>query len=80
MESKCVVAKEGGDKGGMDWEFEISRCKLLHIAWINNKDLLYSTGNYIQYPVVNHNGKEYEKKYVYIMNHFPMYQKLITVN
>ena len=24
-----------------------------------NKVLLYSTGNYIQYPVVNHNGKEY---------------------
>ena len=23
--------------------------------------LLYSTGNYIQYPVMNHNGKGYEK-------------------
>ena len=34
-----MVANEGGDKGGMDWEFEISRCKLLHIAWVN-KDLL----------------------------------------
>ena len=22
------------------------------------------TGNYIQYPVINHNGKEYEKEYV----------------
>ena len=31
---------------------------------INNKVLLYSTGNYIQYPVINHNGKEYEKEYV----------------
>ena len=28
--------------------------------------LLYSTGNYIQYPVINHNGKEYEKESVYI--------------
>ena len=27
--------------------------------------LLYSTGNYIQYPVTNHNGKEYEKEYIY---------------
>ena len=26
---------------------------------INNKDLLYSTGNYTQYPIINHNGKEY---------------------
>ena len=22
---------------------------------------LYNTGNYIQYPMINHNGKEYEK-------------------
>ena len=27
----------------------------------NNKVLLYSTRNYIQYFVINHNGKEYEK-------------------
>ena len=42
-----------------DWEFGISRRKLLYIGWIKNKVLLYSTGNYIQYPVANHNGKEY---------------------
>ena len=29
---------------------------------MNNKVLLYSTGNYIQYPVRNHNGKQYEKE------------------
>ena len=29
---------------------------------MNNKVLLYSTGNYIQYPMINHNGKENEKK------------------
>ena len=34
------------DKGGMDWEFGISRCKLLYIELINNKILLYSTENY----------------------------------
>ena len=50
----------------MDWEFGISRCKLLYIECINNKVLLYSTGIYIQYPVINHNGKEYEKEGVYI--------------
>ena len=57
---------EGG-RGGMEWEVGISRCQLLYIGWINNKVLLYSTGNYIQYPVINHNGKEYEKEwYIYI--------------
>ena len=42
-----------GRAGGrwMDREFGISRCKLLYIEWINNKVLLYSTGNYIQYSV-----------------------------
>ena len=55
----------GGVGGALDWEFGISRCKLLYIEWINNKVLLYSTGNCIQYPVINLNGKEYEK-YIYI--------------
>ena len=52
----------------MEWEFGVSRCKLLYIGWINNEDLLYSTGNNIQYPVINHNGKEYEKEYIYMYN------------
>ena len=47
---------------GMDWEFGVSRCKLLHLEWINNKILLYSTGNYSQSPGINHNGKEYKKE------------------
>ena len=45
----------------MDWEFGIIRCKLLYIGRINNKGLVCSTGKYIQYPLINHNGKEYEK-------------------
>ena len=36
-----------GGGGGMEWEFGISICKLIHAEWINNKVLLYSTGNYI---------------------------------
>ena len=45
---------------------------------INNKVLLYSTGNYIQYPVINHNGKEYEKiTCIYMYNNqFAVHQKL----
>ena len=61
-----MVAKGEGDGRGLDWEFGISRCKVVYIEWINNKVLLYSTGNYIQYPVINHNGKEYEKECIYI--------------
>ena len=54
--------------GETDWEFGISGCKLLYIEWINNKVLLYSTGNHIQYPVISHNGKEYEKDCIYVYN------------
>ena len=52
----------------MEREFGVSRCKLLYIYWINNEVLLYSTGNYIQYPVINHNRKEYKKECVPMYN------------
>ena len=61
-----MVATVGGGEGGKDWEFGISSCKLLYIGWINDTVLLYSTGNYIQYPVINRNGKEYVKECIYI--------------
>ena len=51
----------------MEWEFGVSRCTLSYIGWINSKVLPYSIGNYIQYPVISHNGKEYEENiYIYI--------------
>ena len=86
--NRPVVTKHDRGGSGMDWESGISRCKLLHIEWINNNVLLYSTGNYIQYSVINHNRKDYEKEYIYILyihtcvymyiylNHGAVYQKL----
>ena len=56
----------GGGREGKNWELGIRRGKLLYVEWINKKFLLYSTWNYIQYPVINHNGKEYEKAYRYM--------------
>ena len=61
-----MIAKGEEGVGRVDWEFGVSRCKLLYVEWIK-KVLLYSTGNYIQYPVINNNGKENEKNiYIYI--------------
>ena len=45
--------------GRYELELEISRYKLLNTEKMNNKVLLYNTGNYIEYPVIDHNGKEY---------------------
>ena len=56
-EQTCGCQGVGG-RGGKELEFGISRGILLYIGWINSKVLLYSTGNYIQYTVINHNGKE----------------------
>ena len=55
--------QNGGRREEGGWERDgvggwVSRCKLLYIEWINNKILLYSTENYIQYAMINHNGKE----------------------
>ena len=62
-----MVAKGERVGGGMEWQVGVSRCKLLYIEWVENRVLLYSTENYIQYPMINHNGKEYEKKeYIYV--------------
>ena len=58
--------QRGGGVGGMDWEFGMSRCKRLYRERINNKVLLYSTGNYVQYPVINHDRKGYEKERIYV--------------
>ena len=58
-EIRLLVAKGERAGGRMEWEVGVSRCKLLRVGWINNKIQLYSTKNYIQYPMISHNGKEY---------------------
>ena len=65
-ENRLAVAKGWGGGGEMEWEAAASRCKLLYIERIKNKVPLYSTGNYIQYPMINHNGKEYIKQCIYM--------------
>ena len=52
-ENRLVVAMGEASGGGKDWKCGMSRQKLM------DKALLHSAGNYIQYPVINHHGKEY---------------------
>ena len=59
-----MVAKGEERWGRVNWEFGLSRCKLLYIEWIINKVLLRNTGNYIQNLIIDHNGKAYKKEYI----------------
>ena len=63
IQNTLVLTKRKEDEERKDREFGISRCKLYFIYKMDKQQvLLYSTGNYIQYPVINHNGKECWKR------------------
>ena len=66
QKTNLQLPKEKEGRGGINQEFGISIYTVLYRKQMKNKDLLYSTGNSTQYPVINHNGKEYEKEYIYI--------------
>ena len=57
-----MVAKSEVGAGRMNWEFAVSKLGL------NNKVLPDSIGNYIQYPVINRDRKEYRKS-MYVHTH-----------
>ena len=62
-ENRLVVAKrEGGRTEGQIGSLRLADAHyyILYIEQINNKVLL-GTGNYIQYPVISHNGEQHEK-------------------
>ena len=58
---KQTYGYQRGKGGWINQEFGINRYTPLDIKQVNNKDLLYSTGNYIQYIIITYNGKESEK-------------------
>ena len=71
IENKLMVTKgeRGSDKLGV-W---INRYTLLYMKEVSDKNLLYSTGNSIQYLVIIYNGKRSEKEYVLICMYIDMH-------
>ena len=49
--SEQTYGCQGGEEEGEGWTGGWG-CKLLRLEWINSKVLMYTTGNYIQYPVI----------------------------
>ena len=50
----CILS-EGGS--GVDWEFGVNRCKLLHLKWISNEILPDSRGNRVQSLGIDHDER-----------------------
>ena len=50
---------------GMDGKFGVGRCKLLHVEWISDEALLYSTGNHIQSLEIEHESMR-KRMYIYV--------------
>ena len=65
IENRPVIA--GGGRCREEWIGSLGSADVNYYnsEWINSKVLLYNTGSYIQYPVINHSGKE-NGKYTYI--------------
>ena len=52
--------------GGINWETGIDTYTLLYVKQIANKNLLYSTGNFIQYSVMTYMGIQSKKEWMYV--------------
>ena len=55
----CQAEREGLGVG-------IGRCKLLYIEIDKQQGLMYNTGNYVQYPVINHHLEKNIYSFIYI--------------
>ena len=52
------MSSVGGKGEGYNENMVLPNVNYYYVDWINNKILLYSTGNYIQVPVINHTRKK----------------------
>ena len=65
IEKKILWLPKGRGKGG--GQIRSTRCKLLYVKLISDKDLLYSTENYAQYLVVTY-YRIYSEKNHYVIH------------
>ena len=65
-QNKLTVTKGETWGGGINQELGMNTHTLLCIRQITNKDLLYSTGNSIQYSVITYMRKESKKERIYV--------------
>ena len=68
-ENELMVVRREECREGILKEFGIDTYSLLYLKWVNNKDLLRSTGNSSQYSVMIYTGNHLKKSgYMYMCN------------
>ena len=66
-QTQRLVDAEGKEgESGTASEFGVSRGKLTHLEWTNNKGLLYSAGNHVQSLGMGQDGRLLEKRNVHV--------------
>ena len=69
MDREAWLQTTGLQRVGYNWVTECTHTHThIYVERINNQVLLYSIRNYIQYPVINHNGKECEIECIHTYN------------
>ena len=78
IQNRLLMVSKGERVTGREelgvWDYQMQTS--IYRGWINNQVLLYSTGNYIQYPVINHNGKNMKKSSIYAVICVNIYRAL----
>ena len=57
----------------INWKSRINIYRPVYIRYITNTDLLYNIGNFTQYSVITHMGKESEKEWIHTSIHTHIY-------
>ena len=55
-ENRLVAAKWERGGSGLDWEFVVSRCRLLHLEWISNEAPCCIAQRTISNHLIEHDG------------------------
>ena len=61
---KKFMATKMKERGGINWEIGVNKYARMKQMTIDNKNLLYSIGNSIQYSVMTQTAKESKKECV----------------
>ena len=70
LQKQTMVTKGERGGGGINQEVGINIYTPTYMKQIINNDLLYTTGDSIQYSVIIYMGKDSEKAWIYVyMNH-----------